>query len=217
MKQVLPGDIVAAKANMIPIISKMYCSSSKVLLIVRKRPHVISGGGFVVTDYSQKVIFRVDGCGILGRKEELILRDGGGDALLLIRRKQAAMVEVLSLYKNWRGYTSDYEGSQKLVFSLKEPNSFLVKNNVMRISTEPRVSKKDWDFEIKGYFPDRDCSIVDTKGNIVAQMAGGKKEVPGLMTSNDLYHVVVQPGIDQAFVFGVIAILDYIYGESTRC
>lgn len=48
-------------------------------------------------------------------------------------------------------------------------------------------------------------------------MAGGKKEVPGLMRSNDLYHVVVQPGIDQAFVFGVIAILDYIYGESTRC
>ncbi|KAG2717934.1 hypothetical protein I3843_03G194600 [Carya illinoinensis] len=202
---------------MIPIISKTYCSSSQVVLVVRKRPHVISGGGFVVTDYSQKVIFRVDGCGIIGRKEELMLRDSGGDALLLIRRKQGATVEVLSLYKNWKGYTSDYEGSQKLVFSLKEPNSFLVKNNVMRISTEPRVSKKDWDFEIRGYFPDRDCSIVDTKGNIVAQMARAKKEVPEFMTSNDLYHVVVQPGIDQAFVFGVIAILDYIYGESTRC
>ncbi|KAG2717933.1 hypothetical protein I3843_03G194600 [Carya illinoinensis] len=201
---------------MIPIISKTYCSSSQVVLVVRKRPHVISGGGFVVTDYSQKVIFRVDGCGIIGRKEELMLRDSGGDALLLIRRK-GATVEVLSLYKNWKGYTSDYEGSQKLVFSLKEPNSFLVKNNVMRISTEPRVSKKDWDFEIRGYFPDRDCSIVDTKGNIVAQMARAKKEVPEFMTSNDLYHVVVQPGIDQAFVFGVIAILDYIYGESTRC
>lgn len=178
--------------------------------------------------------------------------------LLLLTKKQGATVEVLSLYKNWKGYTSDYEGSQKLVFSLKEPNSFLVKNNVMRISTEPRVSKKDWDFEIRGYFPDRDCSIVDTKGNIVAQvidhvalkyvlflaedrdnscqrfyipiyvffffflyvnlqMARAKKEVPEFMTSNDLYHVVVQPGIDQAFVFGVIAILDYIYGESTRC
>lgn len=78
---------MAAKANMIPIISKTYCSSSQVVLVVRKRPHVISGGGFVVTDYSQKVIFRVDGCGIIGRKEELMLRDSGGDALLLIRRK----------------------------------------------------------------------------------------------------------------------------------
>lgn len=33
----------------------------------------------------------------------------------------------------------------------------------------------------------------------------------------DFYHVVVKPGMDQAFVFGVIAILDHIYGESTDC
>lgn len=44
----------------------------------------------------------------------------------------------------------------------------------------------------------------------------GVKELV-LMGSKDLYHVVVTPGIDQAFVFGVIGILDYIYGESTRC
>uniref|UniRef100_A0A2N9H5R3 Protein LURP-one-related 6 n=1 Tax=Fagus sylvatica TaxID=28930 RepID=A0A2N9H5R3_FAGSY len=203
------------KSNIIPIISKTYCSSSQVMLVVRRRPHVTSGGGFVVTDCGQKVVFRVDGCGILGIKEELILRDGDGTALLLIRRK-GGMVEALSIYKKWKGYTFAYEGSQKLVFSLKEPNSCLVRNNAMKISTEPRVSNKDWDFTIKGYFPDKDCSIIDTKGNIVAQV-GVKKEVRELMASKDLYHVVVQPGIDQAFVFGVIATLDYIYGESTRC
>ncbi|KAM4087586.1 hypothetical protein ACB094_07G005700 [Castanea mollissima] len=197
---------------MIPIINKTYCSSSQVVLVVRRRPHVTNGGGFVVTDCNQKVIFRVDGCGILGTKDELILRHGDGDgdkdALLLIRLKTPFFVV--------KGYTFDYEGSQKLVFSLKEPNSCLVRNNAMKISTEPRVSNKDWDFTIKGYFPDRDCSIIDTKGDIVAQV-GVKEEVQELMESKDLYHVVVKPGIDQAFVFGVIATLDYIYGESTRC
>nr|XP_023884395.1 protein LURP-one-related 6-like isoform X2 [Quercus suber] len=203
---------MGTRASTIPIINKTYCSSSQVVLVVRRRPHVTSGGGFVVTDCNQKVIFRVDGCGILGRKDELILRDGNGngDALLLIRRKKGGMVEALSIYKKWKGYTYDYEGSQKLVFSLKEPNSCLVRNNAMKISTEHRVSNKDWDFTIKGYFPDKDCSIIDSKGNIVAQ-------VTELMASKDLYHVVVKPGIDQAFVFGVIATLDYIYGESTRC
>lgn len=44
-----------------------------------------------------------------------------------------------------------------------------------------------------------------------------KKEVEKVMESKDFYHVVVKPGMDQAFVFGVIAILDYIYGESTNC
>jgi len=78
-----------SKVNTMTIISKMYCSSSQAVLVVRRRPHVISGGGFVVTDCSndQKVLFRVDGCGILGTKEELLLRDGNGVALLLIRRK----------------------------------------------------------------------------------------------------------------------------------
>ncbi|PON38292.1 LURP1-related protein domain containing protein [Trema orientale] len=204
---------------MMPIVSKIYCSSSQVVLVVRKRPHVVNGGGFVVTDLSQKVVFKVDGCGILGTKDELILRDADGEALLLVRRK-GGMVEALSIYRTWKGYSYDYEGAPKLVFSLKEPNnSCLASNNVIRISVGPKgtTGKKDWDFEINGYFPDRNCSIVDSRsGNIVAQV-GVKKEVDVLMASKDFYHVVVKPGIDQAFVFGVIATLDYIYGESTRC
>ncbi|KAH9658557.1 cytokinin riboside 5'-monophosphate phosphoribohydrolase [Citrus sinensis] len=70
-------------------------------------------------------------------------------------------------------------------------------------------------FEVKGYFLDKDCIIVDPSGNIVAQI-GVKKEIKDLMESKDLYHIVVKPGIDQAFIVGVIATLDYIYGESTR-
>jgi uncharacterized protein YxjI len=42
----------------------------------------------------------------------------------------------------------------------------------------------------------------------------GKK---GLMGGKDFYHVEVQSGYDQAFIIGVMAILDSIHGESTRC
>lgn len=38
-----------------------------------------------------------------------------------------------------------------------------------------------------------------------------------LMNSKDLYYVLVKAGYDQAFVVGVIAVLDNIHGESTRC
>ncbi|KAF3439697.1 hypothetical protein FNV43_RR17975 [Rhamnella rubrinervis] len=207
---------MAGKSDVVvPIVSKLYCSSSQVVLVVRRRPHVVSGGGFVVTDCSQKVAFRVDGCGILGSKGELILRDGDGQALLLIRRK-GGMVEALSIYRKWKAYSSDYKGSHKLVFTLKQPNSCLATNNALTISTEPKGNKKHSDYEINGYFPDRACSIVDSRGNIVAQV-GVRKEVEEVMASKDLYHVMVNADADQAFVFGVIAILDYIYGESTRC
>lgn len=82
------------------------------------------------------------------------------------------MVEALSIYKKWNGYSVNYEGLQSLVFSLKEPNNCcLVKNNAIRISIEPRnASNKGWDFEVRGYFPDRSCSIVDVRGNVIAQV-----------------------------------------------
>ncbi|KAL3532704.1 hypothetical protein ACH5RR_006225 [Cinchona calisaya] len=209
---------MAAKliSNMVPIVSKQYCSASEIVLGVRSRPHVVNGGGFVVVDGSQKVVFRVDGCGILGKKEELILRDGNGSELLLIRRK-GGIVEALSLSKQWKGYSHDYEGSQKSVFCLKEPkNSCLGKNSPMTISIASNEYRNYKEFEIRGDFTSRNCVIVDSNGSIAAQV-GVCDEVEKIMGNRDLYHVVVKPGIDQAFVFGVIAILDYIYDGSTRC
>lgn len=78
---------MASKTASIPIVSKVYCAPSEVVLAVRRRPNVVAGGGLAVADSSQRVVFRVEGCGILGKKDELILRDGEGNALLLIRRK----------------------------------------------------------------------------------------------------------------------------------
>lgn len=70
-----------------PIVSKIYCSSSKAVLMVRKRPPNVNGGGLVVTDSTQRVVFSVDGCGILGAMGELIVRDGDGTAILFIRKR----------------------------------------------------------------------------------------------------------------------------------
>ncbi|XP_015931595.1 protein LURP-one-related 6 [Arachis duranensis] len=210
---------------MLPIISKLYCRGGETEFVVRMRPHAVYGGGLVVTDCSShKVVFRVDGCGVLGKRDELILRDADSVPLLLMRRKGAGFVEALCFNKVWKGYRLDQleaSGSvvkKQLVFSLKESSSssssscFISKGGgPIRITTQPRsFSNKSWDFEIKGYFPDKCCSILDCQGNVV----GITKE---LETFKDVYHVVVNPGIDQAFVFGVIAILDYIYGESTIC
>ncbi|KAL2939802.1 Protein LURP-one-related 6, partial [Bienertia sinuspersici] len=155
-----------------PIVSKMYCSPSQVVLVVRRRPQAVGGGGFVVTNCSQKVVFQVDGCGILGKKGELILRDSDGDAILLIRQLKGGLVQALSLQKKWKGYY-DYEGYERSVFSIKEPNANACfpsnNNNSVRISIEPK-NTRDWNFEVKGYFPDKNnCSIVDSQGNVVAQ------------------------------------------------
>ncbi|KAL5650171.1 hypothetical protein ACJX0J_040980, partial [Zea mays] len=92
------------------------------------------------------------------------------------------IVQALSTRNRWNGYSMDYQGKNKLVFSLTDPKSCTAQG--------------------------RDCTIVDCTRKIVAQM--GKKE---LMGGKDFYHVEVQSGYDQAFIIGVMAILDSIHGE----
>jgi len=80
--------LMTTNTNMKSIISKLYCSSYETVHVVRKRPPVVNGGGFVVMDSSaQRVVFRVEGCCVHGKKRELILRERDGDALLLMLRK----------------------------------------------------------------------------------------------------------------------------------
>lgn len=124
----------------------------------------------------------------------------------------------MQVQKQWKGYTQDYQEVQRLAFTLKDSTkSCFPYSNRIRIRTQPRKNNvKDWDFEIRGCFPDKDCNIVDVEGNVIAQI-GMIKEIKELMNTQDLYHVVVTAGVDQAFVVGVIAVLDNIYGESTIC
>ncbi|KAI3980141.1 hypothetical protein MKX01_033282 [Papaver californicum] len=204
------------KVHVEPIVSKEYCcESSQTILTIRRRPHVVNGGGFVVTNCGLQVLFRVEGCGILGTDKELVLKDGDGNCLLLIRQK-GGVVQALSVHKQWRGYARNYEGVQRLVFTLKVPKSWLL-TNVISANVEPRkFHNRDWDFQILGSFPDKACSIIDANGNIIAKVGVTKEEVDEI-SNMDVYHVVIQKGVDQAFVVGVIAVLDNIYGESTRC
>ncbi|CAA0821527.1 Protein LURP-one-related 6 [Striga hermonthica] len=202
-------------ANM-AVVSKVYCSTCDEILVVRRRPNVTNGGGFVVADDGQRLVFSVDGCGVIGRKHELFVRDGNGNPLLLIRRKQGGIVEALSFTKQWKGFKYDFLGSEKLVFALNEHNSCFTSNNPIRIFVKSKERCDYGYFDVRGDFPGRCCSIVNPKGDAIAQI-GVEEEVQQVMRSRDLYHVQIKAGIDQAFIFGVIAVLDYIYDGSTRC
>ncbi|CAH2052233.1 unnamed protein product [Thlaspi arvense] len=188
------------------VVSKLHCSSTEDVMLVRRRPHVVNGGGFVVTDCKEKTVFKIDGCGVLGTRGELVLKDGDGNDLLLIHKK-GGIVQALSIHNKWRGCSYDYKGRPKPVFTLKDPkhSCFSITGSI-RISVQPGNSY----FDVKGYFPDRDCSIIDSTGNVIAQV----KEWIG---SRDIYKVGTKANVDKAFVFGVISVLDYIYGESTSC
>lgn len=81
-------DVMGARSSQAvdSVVSRRYSSESEAVLVVRRRPHMVNGGGFVVSNSKQQVVFRVDGCGVLGTKGKLLLRNGDGDDLLLIRK-----------------------------------------------------------------------------------------------------------------------------------
>jgi hypothetical protein len=64
----------------------------------------------------------------------------------------------------------DYQGKNKLVFSLTDPKSCVAKGAPVRIHIEPKRHCNNWDFEICGSFADRNCRIIDCTGKIVAQV-----------------------------------------------
>lgn len=204
---------MGGSSNLVPVVSKIFCTSSQAALMVRKRPQVVNGGGFVVMDCRNNVVFSVVGCGVLGANGELILKDGDGTPILYIRKK-GGILQALSAHNRWRGYLMEFGRPSKPVFSLREPRQLAVLNHHIKISIEPKGRNSDWDFAVEGSFDEKAFSIADRKGNIVAKVGGKEGKA---VASKDFYRVVVQPGYDQAFVVGVIAVLDNVHGESTTC
>ncbi|XP_051131235.1 protein LURP-one-related 6-like [Andrographis paniculata] len=222
----------AGKSTMIsPIVSKLYCAPSDVVLMIRRRPKVVNGGGLVASDCSADddggPAFRVDCGGGVGRKEEMVLRDGDGNALLLIRRN-GSMVEAVSMRRQWRGMSMGMKSNinykkknnelvQKLVFTLKQPRHsclcFGMRSKRISIDCHGRS------FQVLGDFPGRCCTIVDSRGDVLAQI-GMRKEMKTkqqvVQGGRDVYGVEIKAGMDQAFVCGIIAVLDCIYDGSSR-
>lgn len=180
---------MGGSSNVMPVISKIYCSSSPTTLTVRKRPHVINGGGFVVMNAGHGVVFVVEGCGILGVKGELALKDGDGGLILSISKRvaslgllglvsldvdvvlsvsQGGIAQALSTRRRWSGYLTDFEGRKKSVFGLTDPKCPM--SNAIRIHLESSGHGGGWDFQVHGSFVDRTCTIEDYSGDIVAQV-----------------------------------------------
>lgn len=202
---------------MLPVVSKQFCSALQSEFLVRKRPCAVNGGGFVVTDRAGgNEVFRVEGCGPLV-KHQAVLKDGEGKPILTLKRK-VGVVEVFSFHKQWKGFVRDEinDGQEKPIFKVTASSLSCSENHPIRVSlTNPSNHKKRPEYEIVGSFTERACGIYDDSNSIVAEVKVNNSitNVMGIM--KDIYSVVVQPGVDQAFVFGLVAVLDKITGDDS--
>lgn len=69
-----------------PVVSSQFCSTSCTEFVVRKRPCVVNGGGFVVIDcFGGNEVFRLEGCGPTV-KDEAVLKDSRWMPILTMKR-----------------------------------------------------------------------------------------------------------------------------------
>ncbi|KAK4742524.1 hypothetical protein SAY87_000525 [Trapa incisa] len=192
--------------------------SSPSIFTVWKRSSMNLQGtdGFSVFDEHGQLAFRVDnysrkigGCG------DLVLMDGAGNTLLTLAP------EVLSMQRVWNAYEGDCTGGGRL-FSVTKPWKFPTCLCLCLMSTfhggvEPEVEAEvfmgdsRWpEYSVEGSFERRSCCVRKmSTGDVVAKISR-KKVNPTVLLEEEVFSLVVQSGLDNGFIMGLIVVLDRI-------
>uniref|UniRef100_I1R2J5 Uncharacterized protein n=1 Tax=Oryza glaberrima TaxID=4538 RepID=I1R2J5_ORYGL len=181
--------------------------------------------GFSVYDSAGKLAFRVDNYS-RRRKAfagDLLLMDGHGTPLLSLRP------QILSLHNRWNCYraqeeegldsTSSPSVSQQQVFSMRK-SSALQSSDEAEVFMSTRTSGDSQlpdaspspSFRIDGCFSMRSCKIRGSNGEEAARITRKNAGVMSRPVSlgDDVFTLVVRPGVDVAVVMAMVVIMDRI-------
>jgi len=131
--------------------------------------------------------------------------DAVGKILLTIRHKR------LSVKDRWEAFRGDCCGyGIKPAFSVVKSVSILFSSKPSaKVVLNPAKKQKTklCDYEIEGSFckPSSLFTVFGASRQIIAQ-AARKQATSGIMLGDDVLNLVVQPGVDQTFVMGLLII-----------
>jgi len=187
------------------VIDDKFCKDSAMPLTVWKKSLVFSCSGFTVYDPSGNLIFRVDNyCS--DPKNEVLLMDAAGLALLTMRRKR------LSLRTEWQGFLGEFQDAPKPLFLARKAASLLIPtNNLAEVymgSSSKSKQKQQSDYHIEGCYAKRSFTFLNCSGDVVAEVKPKQFRSDHIKLGGDVFNLVVRPGYDLAFVMGLIIILD---------
>lgn len=186
-----------------------HCSSpsptfSPATFTVWKRSLIFNANGFTVFDSSGNLVFRVDNYSSHA-KRLLFLMDAVGNILLTVRHKR------LSFNNRWEAFRGDCYGSGiKPAFSViqsvstlfwSKPSAKVVLNTTKRRNT----NLCDYEINGSGCKPSSSFTVFSASRKIIAQVTR-KQATSEIMLGDDVLSLVVQPGIDQTFVMGLLII-----------
>lgn len=184
---------------------KVHDSPSTSTFTVWKRSLLFNGkGGFTVFDSFGNLVFRVDDYPSQA-KHQLHLMDAAGNILLSMRYKR------LSCSQRWDAFRGDgHAGCGKPAFSvIRSALALFSRKPFARVVLNPIKghNTKLCDYQMKGSLCEATSSftVIGGSGEIVAQ-ATRKQATTEIMLGEDVLSLVVQPGMDQTLVMGLLII-----------
>uniref|UniRef100_A0A0C9S982 TSA: Wollemia nobilis Ref_Wollemi_Transcript_8676_899 transcribed RNA sequence n=1 Tax=Wollemia nobilis TaxID=56998 RepID=A0A0C9S982_9CONI len=180
------------------LIHHKFCSDSTTIFTVWKKSLLFNSKGFTVFDASGNLVFRVDNYAS-NACNEIELMDHAGNVLITLRRKR------FSMRNRWEAFRGDL---RKPTFTLTKSSRFSNKITA-NVFMNAGGQRKQWDYQIQGGFSKPSCTVFSASGDVIAEVKR-KEAKSNVMLGDDVFSLVVQPGADQAFVMGLVIILDQI-------
>jgi uncharacterized protein YxjI len=177
-------------------------------LTVWKKSLVFGCSGFTVFNSSGNLEFRVDSYPS-DPKDEVLLMDAKGMALLTMRCKR------LSLQNEWQGCLGEFWDAQKTLFVVRRAPSLLISSKSLaevyvHSSAKGKKSNKPHShYRVEGSYAKRSITLFSCFNEVVAEVKP-KQVRSDIRLGGDVFNLTVRPGYNQAFVMGLIIVLDQI-------
>uniref|UniRef100_A0A0D6R3E9 Protein LURP-one-related 15 n=1 Tax=Araucaria cunninghamii TaxID=56994 RepID=A0A0D6R3E9_ARACU len=182
------------------VVGQQFCAPYPIELTVQQKAISFSGGDFTVTDSGGNVVFKVAGK-VMSLHDRRVLQDAAGNPLLTLKQK------TFTMHRTWEAYRGNSSDQQNFLFTARKSSMIQLKT-ALDVFLAGNKDEKHTDFHVKGSFLERSCTIY--RGDrIVAEMKR-KHTVTNVLLGKDTFVVVMQPGIDYAFIVALIVLLDEI-------
>jgi len=139
---------------------------SATALTVWKKSLVFGCNGFTVFNSSGNLVFRVDNYPS-DPKDELLLMDAAGRALLTMRRKR------LSLQNEWKGFPGEFRDAQKPLFVVRRASSLRISSKNLAevyVRSSAKSKKKKPGYRVEGCYAKRSFALFNRFNEVVAEV-----------------------------------------------
>lgn len=199
-------EVVSPDTKVPPVVGVQFALPYSLHLAVVKKKggsSLYNVGDFCFNDPYGKVLFLASARNEHTRGKRVLLNSAGIPIL-------SAYKKMLSLYSRWDTFRGESMKDEDALFRVKKSAYFQVKTSLhVFVASHKKESKPS--FKVKGNYHERDCRVL--RGTqLIAEI---KRRVANAnsIAENDTFGIIVQPGVDHAFIAALIVIMDEIHRE----